>query len=430
MIEASGRFCESFQGGGEGSKDQSIHVEVETWKEMEVLHRIIRVAQEEGDYCSRGGLRMKMEDLLPIILVARKFKFHECLKQCGARVEEGISAEEATTLLMGVPACLFQEPDIAALLESAAAGIMQSHVVGGQDMLFCIQPTAYASLDHVRITELLPLRPALLALPPHVFATVIRARRRLSPRVSDNAFYTAIRCYLDQYVQEMDEASKLGAFKQLAMALFFPRSALSAEYVGFTVSTCPYMVKSGMLSKAVAAALSPRVDDAIRWYRHDTRVELPLARLLSFVPNQKQYIMLTAAMGFPILLCVERRAMGHGEDLFALYLVALCSGTAASRGAGQFQTMPFYVCGDVNGDGGEVWWRRVGKTVSALVLFVQDDWPAPRSPFLGSSWFVNEVIFREGASKYWKDVVKRGGPYFSGEGETMRVRLSLNAQGY
>jgi hypothetical protein len=147
-------------------------VEVDTWKEVEILHRIIRVAQEEkGDYCSRGGLPMTMEDLLPTLLVARTFKFHECLQQCGKPVEEGISTEAATALLLGVPACLYQEPAIAAILETAAAGLLQSHGV-----LFGIQPQVYASLDHVRPMELLPLLPAFLALPHHVFAMVIRAR--------------------------------------------------------------------------------------------------------------------------------------------------------------------------------------------------------------------------------------------------------------
>jgi hypothetical protein len=87
----------------EGDTAATIHVEVSSWKDLEALHRILRVAQEEGgDYCSKAGVRMSVEDLLPTIQVARKFMFRDCLKQCAARVAQGMSEADAMAFIMGL----------------------------------------------------------------------------------------------------------------------------------------------------------------------------------------------------------------------------------------------------------------------------------------------------------------------------------------
>ena len=45
---------------------------------------------------------MGVDDLLPTILMARKFKFEDCLKQCAAQVAQGMSEANALALIMGL----------------------------------------------------------------------------------------------------------------------------------------------------------------------------------------------------------------------------------------------------------------------------------------------------------------------------------------
>lgn len=103
LAKASDHFRAIIQGAAEGATAPIIHVEVSAWKEFEALHRIVRVAQEEdGDYCTKAGAQMSAEDLLQTILVARKFMFRDCLKQCAARVAQKMSEADAMTLIMGL----------------------------------------------------------------------------------------------------------------------------------------------------------------------------------------------------------------------------------------------------------------------------------------------------------------------------------------
>lgn len=68
LAKASDHFRDIIhRGAAEGGTATTIHVEVSTWKELEALHRILRVAQEEGGgYCFKAGVQMGMDDLLSI----------------------------------------------------------------------------------------------------------------------------------------------------------------------------------------------------------------------------------------------------------------------------------------------------------------------------------------------------------------------------
>ena len=45
---------------------------------------------------------MSVDGLLPTILVARKFMFRDCLRQCAARVAQGLEEADVMALILGL----------------------------------------------------------------------------------------------------------------------------------------------------------------------------------------------------------------------------------------------------------------------------------------------------------------------------------------
>lgn len=111
------------------------------------------------------------------------------------------------------------------------------------------------------MVDLVHLSAEVCELGPADFAKVLRAHHG-NRVLCDNAFYTAILCYLDQSLacNDMDKAGKLGVYKQLAEALFFPCD-MTGDYLSLVVSTFPYLLKSGMHAKVVAAAAEGLAED-------------------------------------------------------------------------------------------------------------------------------------------------------------------------
>lgn len=404
-----------------------IHLEVDTWADLEELKQLVLAAQEDGHYCKdTEGKRLKLPALIRRLLVAHTFAFLACIKECHQAVKERQEYSGSLAMLR-VPEAFHAYPEIAATIDHAIISFCESlghDYEGCAHCLFTMELKVLDSLAGVRMIDLVRLSPAVRNLTPAQFATIIRARFGNSG-LSDNAFYMAVLCYLDQSTacQGMAEQEKLVVYKQLAEALFFPCD-MTGDYVSLVVSTCPYLLKSGMLARAVAAAAAPRLRRSTFFLATgEVYLRVLLADLLPFKTNQKQYYTLEVVLGRVLVVCVQRRASAKEgeEDRFALSLLAIYPGTAASHGGGPFAIKamavqrPSYCPVNIAAD-----------TIYALVHFEEDPEPALHEldPEEAETFSLNRVALLT-PTRSWSDVVRPDSPLFHGENKAMCIGIKM-----